>query len=81
MSGYCPSADHDGALVRVERSVSAVRASWTGSRRHIHRRLCSWCCEGHVAQLLRDGYTVTIEPVSCTEVVPNTGAASPAASS
>ena len=73
MNAHCRSTDHDGAIVPATRSVSSVKTTGFGGRRHVHRLLCAWCAEGHVAVMLRDGYTVTIEPL--TADVPNVATA------
>lgn len=60
---WCPVSDHDGAKAPVTRSITAIKTMPRSGRRHIHRRLCEWCAEAAVANMLREGYTVTISPV------------------
>lgn len=55
----CPHTDHDGARIPVTRHVVAEFDAEIA----LDVARCTYCTEGVVARLLRDGFTVTITPL------------------
>ena len=59
----CGSGDHDGAHVPVERAVQVV----VNGRTRTYFR-CAYCAEALAARLMRDGYAVSITPITTAGV-------------